>query len=457
MRFLLSSLVFLSGFLAISIESRAELFEDGETVCFLGDSITARGLYQSIIADYYLTRFPGRTIRFVNAGRSGDTAGGALNRLEEDVIAKKPTTVVIMFGMNDVSRGSYVADPDEKTLERQEQALERYRHNQETLVARIREEAGDPKLIFLTPSPFDQTVELERENQPGCNDGLGRCAAIVRELAAKNGAQVVDLHGPMTALNLEQQKKDPTWTIIGPDRVHPATPGHLMMAWLILKAQGAPPLVSKVVVDAKAGAATESVRAEVSEVRKQDGGLAFTVLAQALPFPIDPAAKEILAIRPIETNLNRELLSVTDLSPGEYELRIDDSVVGKYSATDLGKGIDLASNPATPQFARAREVAKLNGQRRSAESEACSLLNSRRWMQSHYKVDVEDPAAVQAHYDHFEDKTEYSAVMARRYIEKWPHYDNLCKQAAEFEAEALTARTPQAHKFVLVPLQTRPH
>ncbi|MFA6546628.1 MAG: hypothetical protein WCS99_19585, partial [Limisphaerales bacterium] len=49
--------------------ARAEVFKDGETVCFLGDSITAGGRCQNVIADYYLTRFPERTIHFVNAGR----------------------------------------------------------------------------------------------------------------------------------------------------------------------------------------------------------------------------------------------------------------------------------------------------------------------------------------------------------------------------------------------------
>jgi len=48
----------------------------------------------------------------------------------------------------------------------------------------------------------------------------------------------------MTALNREQQKNNPTWTIVGGDRVHPGAPGHLMMAWLFLKSQNAPAAVS---------------------------------------------------------------------------------------------------------------------------------------------------------------------------------------------------------------------
>jgi lysophospholipase L1-like esterase len=446
--------VFVLGVWLLGSSTRAEMFKDGETVVFLGDSITAGGRCQNMIADYYLTRFPDRTIRFVNAGRSGDSAGGSLKRLQEDVIEKKPTSVAIMLGMNDVGRGHYVANPDDKKKAAQLSALNGYKANMEKVVERIRGEAGNPKLLFITPSPFDQTVVLDKDNnQPGCNDGLGRCAAFVRELAAKNNGTVVDFHGPMTALNLEQQKKDPKWTIIGTDRVHPGAPGHLMMAWLFLNTQGAPAVVSKVAVDAVAGRTAESVNAEVTAVVKKDGGVRFTLLEKALPFPIDPAAKTVLAVLPIERELNQEILSVRGLAAGSYELKIDGASVGRYSAQDFERGINLAFNEATPQFKQAQTVARFNAQRRDAESQACSLMNTRRWMQSHYKINPDDPAAVQAHYNSFKNKTEYSAAMALNYIKKWPQYGELRKQAAEREKEALASRKPVPHTYEVCPVR----
>ena len=444
--------ILLAGILTFAAGACAEVFKDGETVCFLGDSITAGGRCQSIIADYYLTRFPDRTIRFVNAGRSGDSAGGSLGRLKDDVIDKKPTSVVIMFGMNDVNRGAYVANPDEKRKTAQRQALDGYKANMEKLVGRIRAEAGEPKLLFCTPSPFDQTVVLAKDNnQPGCNDGLGRCAQIVRDLAAKTGATVVDYHGPMTAINLEQQKKDPKWTIVGGDRVHPGAPGHLMMAWLFLKTQNAPALVAKVAVDAAAGRATETINAQVTAVERAQGGVAFTALEKALPLPMDPAAKTVLELLPIEKELNQETLSVAGLADGLYEVRIDGAVVGRHGAAELSRGINLALNPATPQFKQAQNVARHNEQRRNAEAQACSLMNTRRWMQSYYKINVDDPAAVQAHYDSFKDKTQYSAAMALNYIKKWSQYGDLRKEVAAHEKDALADRTPVPHAYAIVP------
>ncbi len=433
--------------------ARAQLFEDGETVCFLGDSITARGSLQTNVSDFYLTRFPDRTVQFVNAGRSGDSANGSLRRIQEDVIDHKPTSVVIMFGMNDIGRGNYTFEPTEAQLKAQKGSLERYQVSMAEVVDRLRKEAGDPKLIFLTPTPYDQTAEMEMKNLFGCNDALGRCGEVMRKLATANPAKVIDLHGPMTALNLKQQEADPTWTIVGRDRVHPGAPGFLMMTYLFLKSQGAPSIVSKVSLDASAARVEESVNARVEAVKSENGGVSFTVLAKSLPYPIDPAAKEMLELLPIEAELNQELLSVAGLADGTYELRIDGKAVGQYAAKDLADGINLAFNKATPQYEQAREVARHNAQRRSAESEAASLLNTRRWMSYYYKIDVEDPAAVQAHYDHFEDKKEYSAAMALRYINKWPNYEEIRKQVEVHWKAALASRQPVKHSYEVVPVK----
>src|SRR5581483_8385202 len=71
--------------------ARADDFaaRDGDTVAFLGDSITAARVYGKIIEDYTLLRFPERKVRFINVGIGGDTAAGGLKRLERDVFANK--------------------------------------------------------------------------------------------------------------------------------------------------------------------------------------------------------------------------------------------------------------------------------------------------------------------------------------------------------------------------------
>jgi lysophospholipase L1-like esterase len=446
---------FLSGLIGALLvcSARADLFKDGETVCFFGDSITHGGRFHSYVYDYYLTRFPDRTVRFVNAGVSGDSAGGAQGRLADDVVANKPTAVVVMFGMNDVGRGNYVAEPNEQQRTAQRQALERYRANMGRLAARLRAEAGEPRLLFVTPSPFDQTgVNDRNNNQPGCNDGLARCAEIVRELAAQNKGTVVDFHAPMTAFNLERQRSDPAFTIIGPDRVHPGAPGHLMMAWLLLKAQGAPALVANVEIDAAAGRVAASENATVTGLEKRDGGCSFTVLEQALPFPVDPAARPLLAWVPIERELNQEVLTVRGLAPGQYELRIDGAAVGQFDAEALAKGVNLAFNDATPQARQARAVAQLNEARRSTET---VLRNHAavRWFLRHRKVDPDDLAAVRIYAETKMGKTGYYESKVPEYLKAWERRGEVIEKVADLDRQARAARKPVPHLFAVVPVQ----
>ena len=439
-------------FFAISA-AYGEVFKDGETVCFFGDSITHGGRFHSIIYDYYLTRFPERTLHFVNAGVSGDSAGGAQGRLTEDITEKKPTSVAVMFGMNDVNRGSYVADPDAQKKAAQQAALDGYRKNMEKLVARLRGEAGEPRLLFITPSPFDQTgVNSRTNNQPGCNDGLGKCAEMVRDLAKKNNGTVVDFHGPMTAFNLERQKSDPTYTIVGPDRVHPGAPGHLMMAWLFLKAQGAPALVSKVVVDAAKPGVVESAQAQVSDVATKDGALTFKVLEKALPFPVDDAAKPILALLPIERDLNQETLAVTGLGKGTFELLIDGVAVGQYTDEALAKGVNLAFNEATPQVKQAKAVAKQNELRRSTESVLRNYA-AVRWFLKHRQVNPDDLAAVTTFAATKMGKTGYYENQVGTYVKNWPQRAQVVEKVASIERELLALRTPVAHAYAVRPVR----
>lgn len=436
--------------LVLSLSVHGEMFKDGETVCFLGDSITNGGRYQGVILNYYLTRFPDKKIRFVNAGRSGDTAGGSLKRLQEDVIDKNPCSVAIMFGMNDVGRGNYVANPDASRLARQKSSLDGYKKNMEKVVERIRTEACEPKLYFLTPSPFDQSGVNDRDNnQPGCNDGLGRCAEMVRSMAVENNGTLVEFHKPMTAFNLAQQKKDPKYTIVGPDRVHPGDPGLLMMAWLFLKEQGASPVVSTVKIDAKAKKAGACKNAEVMQILQNGDMLSFVVLEKALPLPVSYRARPLLELLPIEKDLNQELLYVSGLATGTYALKIDGVEVGKYKSAELAKGINLAFNKLTPQYKQAQEIAKKVEKARNADLKWRDLLNSRRWMINHYKIDADDPAAVQKHYESFGGKKSYTAIKTKQYIEGWPKFKEYVATAEECERAIYEGRKPIPHNYEL--------
>lgn len=112
-----------------------------------------------------------------------------------------------------------------------------------------------------------------------------------------------------------------------------------MMAWLFLKAQGAPSLVSRVVIDTSAGLVAECANAAVSGLAKTGSGWSFQVLEQALPFPVDEAAQPVLPLLPIEQELNQEILAVKGLAAATFELRIDGGAVGRYTADEWSKSV----------------------------------------------------------------------------------------------------------------------
>jgi hypothetical protein len=183
-------------------------------------------------------------------------------------------------------------------------------------------------------------------NFPGCNAALGRCAENDKKLAKEFKASVVDFHGPMTELNLKQQKSDPKFTIVGKDRVHPVEPGHFVMAYLFLKAQAVPKFVSDIVEDAAGKSHIEFTRKE-----------------NALPFPVPEKCVPALKLVPFMEEMNQECLRVRNLPAGKYKLSIDDQPISSFAAAELDKGINLAEFPSTPQCRQALEVAQVDEQR----------------------------------------------------------------------------------------------
>ena len=320
-------------------------FQNGDRWCVLGDSITHGDRYQHYIYLFYATRFPDRTIDIFNCGISGDSASGALRRLDDDVLSHKPSVVSIMLGMNDVSRNLYEpGTPTPEVTKMREKALADHAQNMKHLAERLT--AAGTRLIFITPSPFDDTSTMEKPNLPGVNQALSVSADNARQLAKTFGGGLVDFHQPMTELNLAQQKLDPRYTLIGPDRVHPQDVGHLVMTYLFLKAQALPSTVSTHSEDA-AG--------------KSD--IEFTYTEPALPFPVPAACEPALKLVPFMEELNQEQLTVTGLPSGKYKLSIDDQAVGSVEADQFAKGINLATFKNTPQYQQALAAAKIDGQR----------------------------------------------------------------------------------------------
>ena len=453
-----SALVAGAGFLFAMLPSvradgeELQPFRDGERWVALGDSITHTGSYRRFVALYYATRFPERRILSFNAGIAGDTAERSLPRLGIDVFPHKPTVTTVMFGMNDVGRYLYEtnAQPDGQEEKRQAR-LDAYRNHLRKVASALRESGTE--IILLTPTPFDDTVAASAPNAPGCNAALARCAEIVRETAREFDAPVIDLHAPMTTLNQDLQKADPSASLIGSDRIHPGDPGHLVMAYLFLKAQNAPGVISDVHIDAEAGKVLKAENAGVTGLVTDGNGISFDMAAKALPFPVPASAEQALAIVPFTEELNREILQVSGLMPGRYALTIDGTEVGIFESTALAEGVPLAENARTPQHRQAMEVLALDTRRFELEKNLRVLVYVE-GMLGHRMVP--DAPSDGFYFDAAARELlarpgfgGWVADQVRNYLTLKPREAELRKELANSEDAFRRAALPVSHRYIL--------
>lgn len=94
------------------------------TIAFLGDSVTqgcfevyktgetsietvfdVNCAYHTYLKRLLSTMYPKAPVNMLNAGISGDNAGGGLARLERDVLRYNPDMVVVSYGLNDSAKG----------------------------------------------------------------------------------------------------------------------------------------------------------------------------------------------------------------------------------------------------------------------------------------------------------------------------------------------------------------
>jgi len=421
----------------------------------LGDSITQSGRYHRYVENFLRTRFPESGLLIFNEGIGGDIAAGALRRLDWDVFSSEPTVVSVMFGMNDVGRSLYFTrDPVGSNLEAREERLENYRKNLRSVVTGI--EGRGARVILVTPSPADDTMNSEPMVAYEVNEGLARCAAFVRDLAAGKDLPLVRFFEPMRALNLALQEEDPTATLVGRDRVHPGVEGHFLMAYLWLLEEFGEVPVSTIVIDAEKGRTIAQAGGKVSSLQNVEEDLSFDWKAESLPFPIPDGATALPERLGFRELFNREILSVRGLSPGSYQLSIDGLSVLTATATEWSAGVDLTgAAEATPQMRQAREVVSILERKQDLQQSLSDIAfcEMRLWGDRPRPVDREKMRILLREVEENELKRESPrSYLLRRYRE----YESLKeteeerrKDAIQLMEEAREKARPAIRKFVM--------
>ncbi len=147
--------------------------------------------------------YPSAAIEVINAGISGNTTEAGLARIETDVIAHQPGLVVVMFGMNDVTRVP----------------AEEFAANLRTIVARCREAGAE--VVLCTPN----SIYAEDAGRP--TQRLAEFAEIVRDVGAELDAPVADCFAAYEQL---RQRSPSAWKLLMSETIHPNMHGHKLFA-----------------------------------------------------------------------------------------------------------------------------------------------------------------------------------------------------------------------------------
>jgi len=435
----------------------AEPFKDGDRWEVVGDSITQNGSYHAWVYLFYATRFPDRKLDVENGGISGDTAGGALQRYAWDIGPRKASVATVMFGMNDVSRGLYdAANPTPEILAKRESALEDYRKNLTELTKKLK--ADGTRVVLVTSSPFDETVDSASPRQTGVDGAIGKCADFMKKLASETGAAVIDLHGPLDELTRLLQAADPKATILNPDRIHPAAPGHFAMAYFFLKGQGAPGVVSEVDIDAASGKVTKAENATITGLTGGDKGIEFQCLEKALPCPVPDEALPALDWVPFQDDLNREILRVSGLKGDSYTILIDNQQIGDFKAEELKQGVNLAKLKNTPQARQAAGVLAQVKKWQGLSADNRKITQVEGWLLK----DLPHPISFDAAKSKLElllpsldeKKDAYKIGTIKRYLQIKPNEIQTEARLAELANAIRSAARPVPHSYSLSPSGT---
>lgn len=164
----------------------------------------------------------------INAGVGGNRSSALLSRLDRDVVARKPTVVVLMVGTNDrLNSGGFV---DAKA----------YRKNVETLVDRIRR--GGAKVLLVTPPPCISELLFTRHDpqkfsDQSPNERMAEVRTILIDISKQEGVPLVDFHQHLIQNNLADDQNSSALLNVAnsgvKDGVHLTPGGYSLLAKMI--------------------------------------------------------------------------------------------------------------------------------------------------------------------------------------------------------------------------------
>lgn len=194
-----------------------------ERIVFFGDSITREGDkpggYVDEVRAALKTAHPDGGVEVIGAGIGGNKVPDLENRLERDVLEKKPTTVVVYIGINDVWH----------SIRNQGTPKETFEKGLRNLVERIR--AASARVILCTPSVIGE----KRSGENPLDAMLDDYAAITRTVATDLKTGLIDLRKAFVAHLADANTAGVEKGVLTKDGVHLNAAGERFVAAQMLE------------------------------------------------------------------------------------------------------------------------------------------------------------------------------------------------------------------------------
>ena len=192
-------------------------------IVFFGDSITQMGInkggYIDRIQTAIIDKGTQNKYQLIGAGVGGNKVYDLYLRIEEDVLAKKPSMVVVYVGVNDVWHKTSGIGTD----------IEKFEKFYVAIIKKL--QAKKIKVALTTPACIG---ELKNNANPQ-DDDLNKYSDVIRKLASTYNCSLIDLRAMWQQYEEKNNRENKVQGLITTDRVHLTELGNQMVADEMMK------------------------------------------------------------------------------------------------------------------------------------------------------------------------------------------------------------------------------
>jgi lysophospholipase L1-like esterase len=314
--------------------------KDGDRIVLVGDTFIERDQRYGYLETLLSISNPDKNLVFRNLGWSGDTVGGVsrsgfdppqagFEQLRQQILAVKPTVVLVGYGMAD----SFAGEAGEPAFE---QGLTRLLNVIDSTQSRV---------AFLSPVAH-ANLGRPLPDPASHNRDLARYRDLLKSVASQRSAAFVDLFDyferiyATTPAMLPGDKGPLTY-----DGIQLTEDGYRQAAlFTSIQLGQVDPIKSCEIVLDQGGKVVDEHYTKVSRVEKTTGGLRFDVVDRRLPFPspVWTPGRKTQSVFP-------RCLVIRGLAAGIYTLKIDGTTVATADSEAWKKGVTLGSGPEFDQ------------------------------------------------------------------------------------------------------------